>query len=528
MTTTDGRAVPGEDRPRRRWFRPVRVKVLAAVLVASAAGLLLTGTASYLLQGSATEGRVDAMLRQELDDLRTAAAKPDPSTGRAWTSVEDLLRFAIETDAAEEHQTALGIAVGGRSFVTVGPRPVALESEPEVARLVASAAPASAPVISTVGTASGDARVVVLPVSLAGPASTATGPTRGFLVVGHLLGPEYAVVRSNAATFAVVATGSLLLLALVGWFAIARLLRPLEELHDTAVNVAADRMSGRVAVRGDDDVADVAAAFNGMLGRLEDSFEEQRRFLDDAGHELRTPLTIVQGHLELMDARDPGDVEAARELVLDELARMSRLVDDLTLLAKARRPDFVRPAAVELGALVDDVMDKVMALGPREWSVDARADAVVDADAQRLTQALLQLVSNAVKFTEPLALVAVGSRVGADGVRLWVRDEGPGIPEGERERIFERFGRASTGRGVEGSGLGLAIVCAIAEAHDGRVEVESVVGEGSTFTVVLPLERLLSAGRAERDDDADGVPGPGRVPSAVAAADASGGREDAR
>ena len=174
-----------------------------------------------------------------------------------------------------------------------------------------------------------------------------------------------------------------------------------------------------------------------------------------------------------MDAGDAGDVAETRSLALDELDRMQRLVDDLALLAKSQRPDFVQPARVELDRLTDEVIDKARPLGDREWRVDARAQATVELDAQRVTQAWLQLIANSVKFTEPGETVAVGSGVGGGVVRLWVRDTGPGVAAEDTERIFERFGRAETGRGVEGAGLGLAIVRAIAEAHGGRVWVDS-------------------------------------------------------
>jgi signal transduction histidine kinase len=174
--------------------------------------------------------------------------------------------------------------------------------------------------------------------------------------------------------------------------------------------------------------------------------------------------------------------------VLDELDRMARLVDDLTLLAKAERPDFVRPAPVDLGRLTDDLTERLPALGRRRWVVDARAADVVAADGQRLTQAMLQLATNAVRATADDAEIGIGTRV--DTVRaetlLWVRDTGVGVAPAERRRIFERFARGATSEQHEGSGLGLSIVTAIAEAHGGSVRLDSTVGAGATFTLALP------------------------------------------
>jgi len=212
-----------------------------------------------------------------------------------------------------------------------------------------------------------------------------------------------------------------------------------------------------------------------------------RTFVDDAGHELRTPVTVLRGHLEVLDTDDAADVASTRALLLNEIDRMSRMVDDLIVLAKAGRPDFVQPQWVDAAALTDQVLTKMSATAPRDWQVDSRAVGSVEVDAQRITQALLQLVGNAVRHTEPGDVVAIGSDRGVDAVRWWVRDSGPGIAVHEQEAIFERFRRGEHGVATgEGSGLGLSIVRAIAQAHGGRVDVQSVVGGGATFVLSVP------------------------------------------
>ena len=170
---------------------------------------------------------------------------------------------------------------------------------------------------------------------------------------------------------------------------------------------------------------------------------------------------------------------------------MGRLVDDLTTLAGAQRPDFVVRQVEDLGLLTDDVFDKARLLGERSWSLVARADVEGPVDRQRLTQAWLQLAANAVKFSEPGTPVRMGSRVTAGTLEAWVTDEGRGISAEDLDRIFARFERADGT--VAGSGLGLAIVSAIAQAHGGRVRVESEAGAGSTFTIEIPL-RMSDAG----------------------------------
>jgi two-component system OmpR family sensor kinase len=210
--------------------------------------------------------------------------------------------------------------------------------------------------------------------------------------------------------------------------------------------------------------------------------------VDDAGHELRTPITIVRGHLELLED-DPDERRETVALLMDELDRMARIVNDLLTLAKWEQPDFLATADVDLGVLVDDVLAKASALGDREWKLDARAEGTIVADRQRLTQALMQLAQNAVQHTRDGDEVGLGAFVSDQEARLWVRDTGPGIPFEEQQRVFDRFYRADESRRSEGAGLGLSIVQAIARAHGGRLDLSSVPGSGATFAIVLPASR---------------------------------------
>jgi two-component system, OmpR family, sensor kinase len=225
-----------------------------------------------------------------------------------------------------------------------------------------------------------------------------------------------------------------------------------------------------------------------MLDRLEGSFTSQRTFLDDAGHELRTPLTVLRTHLELLTPDDPREVEETRTLLLDEVDRMSRLVEDMTLLAKSNRPDFLRLDAVDVEQLTRTAFAKATALGPRDWLLDEVARGTAQLDQQRVTQAVLQLADNAVKHTDLDATIRVGSRVEAGILRIWVRDSGAGVPTQDRELIFERFGRSQVRGGDEGFGLGLSIVKAIAESHGGSAMVVDVIPHGAEFLLTLPLE----------------------------------------
>jgi signal transduction histidine kinase len=226
-----------------------------------------------------------------------------------------------------------------------------------------------------------------------------------------------------------------------------------------------------------------------MMDRLEKAFANQRNFINDAGHELRTPITIIRGHLELMSDDDPHEQEETMTLVMDELDRMSRFVEDLLLLSKAEHSDFLLLETVEVGALSEELFAKVKALGNRNWLLDAVASCRIVADRQRITQVIMNLAQNAAQHTKSEDTIALGSAVSGSNVRFWVRDTGEGISPSDQQRIFDRFARAANSRRrSEGAGLGLSIVKAIAEAHGGKVYVNSQLGAGSTFGIVLPIE----------------------------------------
>jgi two-component system, OmpR family, sensor kinase len=220
--------------------------------------------------------------------------------------------------------------------------------------------------------------------------------------------------------------------------------------------------------------------------RLRRTLESQREFIDDATHELLTPLTIIRGHLEL-DLDDPIERAAAVKVVTDEVIRMTRLVDELRVLAHTRRPDFLEAEPLDAGTLVREVLDKVRGLAPRDWQLKSCRGVRVVGDRQRLQQALINLAHNAVQYTGVQDRIVIGAGLDEQGARLWVADTGPGVPEDEHARIFERFAYGAGGRRHPNStGLGLAIVSAIARAHGGQVELDSRPGDGATFTLVLP------------------------------------------
>lgn len=331
-----------------------------------------------------------------------------------------------------------------------------------------------------VETARGEVRYLAVPVQV-------RGRQRGVFVVAVNLRPESQEVNDMVRTAAAVSLAVLLLASGLAWIIAGRVLAPLRTLRSTAQSITETDLTRRIAVEGNDEIADLARTFNAMLDRLEAAFASQKALVSDAGHELRTPITIVRGHLELL-GDDPAEREETIALVTDELDRMARFVEDLLLLAKAEQADFVQPRPIDLDVLTDELFAKARALATdRDWRLAGSGAGRLTADRQRLTQAVMQLAQNAVQHTEPGDRIALGSALHDGSARLWVADTGPGVPEEEQERVFDRFHRAGAARRrSDGAGLGLSIVRAIAEAHGGRVALDSRPGVGATFTLIIP------------------------------------------
>lgn len=463
----------------------VRTRLSATVALLVAATLLLAGVLVHAIESRRLDEQSVAAIEQEIDGLsKLQQDGADPSTGKPFTGVGELLELFMLRNVPDDDELLVGW-VGDR-VAYVSPSDDPLRAEPTFLDLVR-------PLVADGGTVRADLAGYGELLVVAQPVRTRSGIDSGALVVVLRLDQTRAGLAETIRTYAVVAALALLLVTAVASLLTGRLLAPLRTLRGAAEEISESDLSRRLPVRGNDDITALTVTVNGMLARLESAFAGQRQFLDDAGHELRTPLTIVRGHLEVLDAGDVEDVTMTRSLLLDELHRMSRLVDDLLLLAKSDRPDFVTRSPTDLAGLTEDLLAKAAALGEREWVLDAAAQALVDVDQQRLTQAVLQLAENAAKHTSPGDTVAIGSSCDGHRVRLWVRDTGSGVPETDRAVIFERFGRSAVPRGDDGVGLGLSIVAAIAAAHGGDVEVSDAGPDqpaGACFILSIPAHPL--------------------------------------
>ncbi len=231
--------------------------------------------------------------------------------------------------------------------------------------------------------------------------------------------------------------------------------------------------------------------------------EQQQLFLVDASHELGTPITVALGHAELIEqsVTDKLLAEDAR-VVIGELARLRRLSSRMLLLASAGSPDFLDVAPVGVDSIVIEALDR-WGYTPRKWRLGEVTEATVPGDTDRLAVALDALLENAIAHTGKDDRIELSARVEDEHVILAVADSGCGIPEADFQRIFGRFSRATPyrSRGVGGFGLGLPTVAAIAEAHHGSVRVNSTVGKGSTFELLIPTGPSVNGNAG-----ADGVP----------------------
>ncbi|MET9800792.1 HAMP domain-containing sensor histidine kinase [Streptomyces sp. NPDC006368] len=444
-------------------------------------------TRSILLRD--VDHRISQLLTQETREFANFVDQGvDPDTGARFTEPRRLLEVFLQRQYSDPDEELLGLtgAPGSAPSVLRQPRDTAgaalYRDRDALARILASSAS-----FGTLHRPQGDVRWAKVPIAPARPPAVPSAAPPGAFVVAFHAGHEQAIAAEAFRTQLAISGVALLMTTGIGWAVAGRILAPVRVVRRAAAQLTEQDLTRRIPVRGRDDIALLAETFNAMLDRLERAFAAQRQFVDDAGHELRTPITIVRGHLELM-GDDPAEQAETIRLVTDELDRMSRIVEDLLLLAKAERPDFVTPGPVQLGELTADVFVKARALGEREWVLDGVADREAELDPQRITQAMVQLAQNAVQHTVPGQRIRIGSREADGRIELYVADSGPGVRTEDAAVIFERFRRGTPRRGTRtsgGAGLGLSIVKAIAEGHRGRVELRPTEGGGATFVLVL-------------------------------------------
>lgn len=502
------RVVDRLERPLKAW--PLTWRLVAVLVVLLIVALGLTSLATHMVLKNYLYNRT-------ADELAAA------SQSAADNYADDIVR--------SNHVTTLGIP-SGYSVVYMDPTGAAFHIEQSADEVRLPAIPPLALSDPRVGS-----HQTFRVGSVATDGARSESP-RWLVVAGPLRGGSgtYAVAASlrgaddTIRQFQVVSLGIGLLVsaacAAIGYAGLTRGLRPLREMEDTAAAIADGDLARRVPeYPAHDELASLARSLNAMLTHIESSFavreaseERMRRFVTDASHELRTPLATIRGYAELYRqgaAATPEATAGAMRRIEDEATRMSGLVEDLLTLARLdnRRPLSV--GEVDLTVLAADAVQdarvrdagrpvRLVGLGGNHLG-----PALVHGDESRLRQVVTNLVANALQHTPAGTPVEVAVGAVPDpaavghGVRLEVRDRGPGIPEADIDKVFQRFHRGDPARGRSsgGSGLGLAIVMAIVAAHAGRVGVRQTRGGGATFVVELP-------GVARAPEDPDVLPEP--------------------
>lgn len=432
--------------------------------------------AALLIQRAYLQGAVvsttDEALDQEIEELRQLAGGINPGTGELFAGdLEAIFDTYFERNVPLSGEIVVTF-VGGEPYKAGPRRPVPTE-------LLDRWAAVTSPQRDETLTELGPLRWVAVPLL---DDQEGAG---GVFVAAFYMQERQATVDSTIRITALVLGSIFILASVVAWIAAGDVLRPVRLVTDAARTISESDLTQRIPVQSDDEVGRLASTFNEMLDRLEEAFATQKRFVDDAGHELRTPITVIRGQLELA-SDDPDERKQTMDLVNSELDRMSRMVEDLLILARSETPDFISAHPVDLYEFMQQMQVKVSGLVGREVALEKAEPGVFFADSQRLTQAVTNLVRNSVEHGGADVSVKIGAILEGSEVRIWVEDDGPGIPEEVKAHMFERFYRGGPSRRTtNGAGLGLAIVRAIVEGHGGTVNLDSRPGR-TRFTLSLP------------------------------------------
>jgi signal transduction histidine kinase len=464
---------------------PLAVRLLATCALLVVATLLVAGGLTSLLARQHLESELDRHLAAVAESFRRGPAQAADAAGversaRRWLAAQPLAAgemAAIRTPGG----TVLTSAGGGELYHVRGGR-----------RLLTARRGAWHDLRGD----DGPVRGLTVPIEIRGrPAGTLV-----------LLAYEENVDRTLSTLLSGIGAASaagLLFALLLGALLIRRALRPLRRMTREVESIEGTQdLAKRLgAAGGRDEVGRLATQFDRLLGRLDEAFQSQRRFLADASHELRTPLTVARGQLELLAAElERPDGRRSLAIATGELDRMARMVEDLLLLARLDEGMRLVREPVEVELVLREALLRALLTGRRPATVDVEPGLCATADGERLLQVLTNIVRNAVEHSDEDATLTLRAHQAGGEVELCVADTGPGIPPEELAHVFDRMFRGDGARHAApaGAGIGLAIAASLTEAMGGRIAVDSRVGEGTTFTVALPAARPAPAGRFAR------------------------------
>lgn len=489
--------------PRRRLSISVRTRIVAALTVAAALGLAAVGFSVYLVERHRILDGIDERLMANLESARFLTAEDGQDAVNRDSSTA-VLSTILRRMSPDDNTGAMGMVDGVITTVPGIPLDVDLRGRTAFARHLQPQLEAREPVIGTYADGGVVWRYLAVPIDIVG----SPPPEQVEFVMVYDVQAELGEINTAGRAFLMASAITLLVVAATATIVSTRLLRPLRTMRETADRISAESLDERLPVVGHDDVADLSETMNDMLDRLDEALDSQRRLLSDVGHELKTPITIVRGHLEVMDPQDPEDALQTRLLAVDELDRMDRLVKDLAAAASLHGPVPVHRRAVDTADLVEQIHKKAQGIVGAEVTRGEVAHTVAVLDPARITQALLQLAQNAV--THGGGRLEIGSDADTESIGFWVRDFGPGVPDADKEAVFDRFHRGTGADAHAGSGLGLNIGRLIARAHGGTLHVEDATGGGARFVLRIPLDSFPGPAEATAPRDAAPSPTSGR------------------
>ncbi len=437
--------------------------------------LLLFGMAVYGLVNVTLLGQIDQRLDEtsqeiiasarvdavgDLNILRLPALRMDNNVYiQVWDRDGRLIASSFEADGAPQALDTQGLAANEKVFRSLEYRDYPL-------------------------------RVLSVPLSVGGRSAGTMQVASGLAVI-EAVREDLLYILVMGVIFAVLFAG------LGSWLVIEHSLAPLDVVVQTAEQInRADDLSRRIPYKNlpNDEVGDLVLTFNQTLERLESIFTSQQRFLADVSHELRTPLTVIKGNVALMRRMNTLDEEILASID-QESNRLTRLVGDLLLLAQAETGKLpLQQNCLELDSLIFEVLQEmhVFAAGKVNLKLIEIDQILILGDRDRLKQVLINLISNAIQYTPAGGDVSLSLAKVNKKAHITLSDTGPGIPAEDLPHIFERFYRTEKSRTrskASGFGLGLSIAYWIVHNHNGKIDVESKEGEGTTFKILLPLHK---------------------------------------
>lgn len=322
------------------------------------------------------------------------------------------------------------------------------------------------------------------------------GKTKAYLQVAGNMEKEYMFIKVLFVLMAGADAIGIAISLLAGYLISKRMLFPIDRITKAAQSISINHLDRRIEVnQTDDELSRLAKTFNEMIDRLKQSFDRQNQFVSDASHELRTPISVIQGYIGLIDRwgkEDKSVLQESIDAIKNETAGMTELIEKLLFLARGDSgSQKLQKTEFGLKELIDEVGRESQLISKQHnIQYGVVEDVSVFADRKMIKQMLRALIDNSIKFTPPGGIIVVQSFKNEESVNITVKDTGIGIPQEELCRIFNRFYRVDKARTKEtgGSGLGLSIVKWIVDAHNGRIQAESIIGEGTSITAEFPIK----------------------------------------